>query len=276
MEEFIRHLVEGKKRDLHVHTKYCNHASGEMVDYVESALERGLEEIGFLAHAEVGLAGKPKKWLDRTDLEVYWREGNELKERYRGRIVVSLGLELGLNTRRPDLVGEVIGLHPWDRIGLSHHFVPHGGDLVNIASRRETEGWQGIDPLELYLAYYQGLKEYLAEIRPFMVCHFDVPRKFLTDLGPHPSLLEPARLILEQMAILGTKLEVNTSGYRQTGRLYPAPWILRQAAALGIRPVLCSDSHRPEDPGRNFERAVRDIEELGRRVDPGAEGWAAR
>ena len=159
MERFLQRLTAGRKRDLHVHTKYCNHAVGEMADYVRSALDRGLEEIGFLAHAEVGVDDRPKRWLNRSDLEVYWLEGNELREKFKGRITVSLGLEVGINTRRPDLLGEAVGLHPWDRIGLSHHFVPRGRDLVNIASRRETEGLKGIDPLDINLAYYQGLED---------------------------------------------------------------------------------------------------------------------
>jgi len=36
--------------DCHVHTKYCCHARGEMRDYVDAAIERGLGGIGFSIH----------------------------------------------------------------------------------------------------------------------------------------------------------------------------------------------------------------------------------
>ncbi len=48
--------VQLRKTDLHVHTPYCKHTRGSMSDYVIAAIEQGLEEIGFLAHAEARIA----------------------------------------------------------------------------------------------------------------------------------------------------------------------------------------------------------------------------
>lgn len=72
-------------RDLHVHTKYCNHAQGEMEDYVRFALKRGLSEVGFLAHVEAGIDHSRKTWLNDEELDIYWREGNALKKRRQSR-----------------------------------------------------------------------------------------------------------------------------------------------------------------------------------------------
>jgi len=36
--------------DYHMHTPLCGHAVGEPKDYVETALQRGLDEIGFSDH----------------------------------------------------------------------------------------------------------------------------------------------------------------------------------------------------------------------------------
>ncbi len=44
---FIPTLTDG-----HVHTKYCHHATGEMEEYVNSAIAIGLQEIVFLEHME--------------------------------------------------------------------------------------------------------------------------------------------------------------------------------------------------------------------------------
>ncbi|GAI15240.1 unnamed protein product, partial [marine sediment metagenome] len=42
-----------KLPDYHLHTTLCNHAYGEMEDYVEHAINIGLEEIGFAEHMPV-------------------------------------------------------------------------------------------------------------------------------------------------------------------------------------------------------------------------------
>ena len=259
INNFLNQLIENRRRDYHVHTKYCNHASGEMRDYVESALAKGFEEIGFLAHVEVGVDHKLKRWLNGSELEIYWRQGNELRKEFEDRIIVSLGLEVGLNPKRLDLLDDAIGLHPWDRIGLSHHFIEWRGEPVNIASTREAQSLRDVDPLEIIIPYYQGLCDHMADFRPFMICHFDLVRKFLADIGPHPLVRPLVRSLLEQMVEHGVRLEINTSGYNQTGTPYPADWILREASSLQVNPVLCSDSHHPDHIGREFDQAIRDV-----------------
>ncbi len=42
--------------DGHVHTRLCNHAVGEMAEYVEQAVQRGLTTIVFLEHLETAIA----------------------------------------------------------------------------------------------------------------------------------------------------------------------------------------------------------------------------
>ena len=52
-EKAIREKSEMRKflRNYHTHTALCNHAKGEIRDYVEAAVERGLKTIGFSCHA---------------------------------------------------------------------------------------------------------------------------------------------------------------------------------------------------------------------------------
>jgi len=252
------------KKDLHVHTRYCKHARGSMEDYVIVALERGMEEIGFLAHAEAGIyhPSDPRVlWLENGDFQTYWDEGKELKARYGGRIRISLGLELGLNPYALEDLKDIIREHPWDRIGLSYHHLPDEDEHLNICSRRSIPRIRKVDNLEFTKRYYRDLRKNISLIRPYMLCHFDVVRKHMRDCSTDPAVRCLIRDLLLEMRKEAVLLEVNTAGYDTVGAPYPAPWIIREAVALGIGLVLNSDSHAPEQVGRHFDEAIRYIEE---------------
>ena len=83
------------KANYHTHTYLCNHAEGEMREYVESALSAGLEILGFSCHAPYafpegyysGFRMKPEQQKTYVDNVL------ELREEYRGKIEILLGYE---------------------------------------------------------------------------------------------------------------------------------------------------------------------------------------
>ena len=246
-----------KGRDLHVHTPYCGHAEGAMEEYVLSAIERGLFEVGFLAHAEVGIDPPVRSWLEPDALDGYWEEGRALKRKYETQILVTVGLELGLNPKALGKMHQIIVRHPWDRIGLAYHFVHYRGSWLNIGSRSCAPLLKGLDQREITLAYYRGLLSHLTELRPDMICHFDLGRRYMTDFNEDPEVRRLILRILDVIAGLGAALEVNTSGYSRFGGPYPAGWIVMEAVARGVELVLGSDSHRPDQVGRHFDEAFQ-------------------
>lgn len=250
-------------KDLHIHTGYCKHAVGSMEDYVIAALERGLEEIGFLAHAEAGIE-HPRDprilWLENGDYRAYWEEGNELKARYGNSIRISLGLEVGLN---PHAIGElehIILQYPWDRIGLSYHHLPDRDGHLNICSRQSVSRIREVDNLQFTKTYYRDLRDHISALKPHMLCHLDVVRKHMQDFSADSDVRRLIGELLAEMKKHAVLLEVNTAGYDTVGAPYPAPWIIREAVELGIDLILNSDSHAPEFVGRRFDEAVRYIE----------------
>jgi histidinol-phosphatase (PHP family) len=257
------------RRDLHCHSTYCGHARGEMGDYVEAALAADLEELGFLEHVEAGIRYGRRSWLTPEDLDRYWEEGQTLRHRYAGRIAVTLGIELGANPEAVDELRTLAARHPWDRIGLSYHFVPDAetGLHLNISSSKDPNLSRLLarDPLDIHLRYYETLAEMLPVFRPAMLCHLDVVRRNLPDLGDHPEVRRRSRQVLEVMQELGTSLEVNTAGYTYTGALYPAPPILRVALDMGIHLVLNADAHEPAHVARYFDRALDEIRAIANR-----------
>ena len=85
------------KTDGHVHTRYCNHAVGEMDEYARAAVERGLDKIVFLEHFEAGINYFKPTWASKDDFKLFIKEGESLKKRYSGTLEIGLGVEVGYN-----------------------------------------------------------------------------------------------------------------------------------------------------------------------------------
>ena len=240
-----------------------------MEAYVQAALDRNLEELGFLAHVESGVSWREPTWLSPAELDIYWAEGSELARRYADRIRVSLGVEVGVNPAAMGELRQLIGRHRWERVGLSYHYLmrPDEEASFNICSRREASGgaFDEAAVVELNRRYFRELRRAVAELRPAFVCHLDVPRRYLEDVTAHPEVAPLVRELLGAMVECDTAVEINTAGYvhRPGGKAhaYPAPWILTEAFRLGLDVVFCSDSHQPSEVARHFEDAITDCQQ---------------
>ncbi len=249
-----------KNRDLHVHTIYCQHAEGSMEEYIIEAIDQGLDEIGFLAHAEAGIRKSKRSWLTEEDLDRYWEEGKSLQCQYKDCIMVSIGLEMGLNPEALLQLLDISCRHPWDRIGLSYHYLLDGDDAHHsICSRDGALMLKALDSLDLTLHYYEELRKSIRILKPDMLCHLDVIRKHIEDRSNDPRVKASIKQLLAEMERSNVALEINTAGYDFVGEPYPARWIIREAVERGVELVMCSDSHKPNDVGRYFNSAADHI-----------------
>ena len=108
--------------DGHVHTKLCHHARGEMEEYVQAAINKGLSKLIFLEHLEVDINYFESTWLSEDDFNFYHQEGMRLKEIYRDRIEIGLGIEIGYN---PNSLEEIQRLNPAFIRQTIHRDGPH-------------------------------------------------------------------------------------------------------------------------------------------------------
>ena len=247
--------------DHHVHTRYCGHAQGEMEEYVQAAISKGLRKIIFLEHMEAGIDCGERSWLTDQDFDRYFTEGHRLQQYYRDQLTIGLGVELGYNPDCRDELLTRLGLHDWDQIGLSYHYMPipdrHGRlRHLNLVSRKpeNIRAMQAADPSQLLSHYFMVLTEAITVIRADHICHLDAALRFVPNLCFSLRHHEEIAALLDQIAAHHMALEINTSGFVIRGVPYPDRPIIAQALALGIPLVASSDAHRPADVGRFFDR----------------------
>src|SRR5690349_19225907 len=113
--------------DYHSHTTRCLHAVGTMEEYVERALDLGMEEFGFSDHSPwmVEHPGR-KAAMEPEELPEYVADVLRMREQYeRGGerpFRVRLGLEMDFVLARLGAAAEATRKYPWDYlIGSVHH-----------------------------------------------------------------------------------------------------------------------------------------------------------
>ena len=76
--------------DYHTHSYHCNHAIGEMEEYIQRAIQLNLPEVGLSDHFPMYLL--PKKFhrsaMKKEILNGYISETKELKEKFQSKIII--------------------------------------------------------------------------------------------------------------------------------------------------------------------------------------------
>lgn len=242
----------------HTHSSYCDGKATlrEMVDF---AVAHGFKALGFTGHCPLPF----ENTYSITDYDGYCREVRALKEEYKDRIAIHLGLEMDYV---PGMLEDFTPLI--EQGGLEYtigsvHLVTDGpayaaDQLWMIdGSRYQTydEGLQrvfGGDIRRGVRAYFHNENAMLERNRPTIVGHPDKivmhnrDRYFHEDEPWYRDLaLETVHLIHE----LGLICEINTRGIYK-GRhadYYPGKWLIEEMRQLRIPVIVSTDAHAPED-----------------------------
>ena len=78
--------------DLHNHTYLCNHASGSMQEYIQKAIELGIDVFGFSCHAPMNF--DPKYRMSFEDMIIYESEIFRLQEEFKDKIKILFAYEV--------------------------------------------------------------------------------------------------------------------------------------------------------------------------------------
>lgn len=236
----------------------CGHASGTLDAFVEAAIARGLDEVGIADHMPLLYLDDRELAMADEDLPVYVERVLEVKERFRDRITVRLGIEADFHHETQPQRRAMIEGFPWDYVIGSVHIL---GDWVFDDPRR-LERYEGLDVDRFFTDYLRTVGEMADTGLYTTVGHADLAKKF--DYRAKIDLEPLYREVLGKVKAAGMCYEINTAGLRwPVDEMYPDPAFVRIAAEAGVPVTLGSDAHSPADVARDFDRALELMREAG-------------
>lgn len=244
--------------DSHIHTFLCGHATGEMEEYVQAAIQKKLKKVIFLEHMEEGIScDQGKTWLSEDDFDSYFSEGQRLQSRYEGEIEIGLGVECGYNPDCSELLNKRLGRRCWDQVGISCHFLKIEGmaQHLNMFSRKKENIRlaQQIGAERILDRYFNTLTEAVQSLPGTMLCHLDGALRFLPKVSLTESHYVLIDNLLQAVSEKAMAVEINTSGFTIRQEQFPTRRIVSMAKSYDIPFVFGSDAHKPDDVGRFFD-----------------------
>ncbi len=230
-------------QNLHTHTTFCDgeHTPEEMIGF---ALEKGFESLGFSGHSYMFYSPYKKVSLEGT--EQYKVEVTALKEKYKDRLPVYLGLEVDMYSG-VDLSGYdyLIGALHYLKLGEEYVGFDRSADVVQAVIDTHFGG----DGLAFAKRYYEELAQ-LPQYGKFDILgHLDLITKNIEQVPFFDTSCKKYKdAVCECLDTLCGKIpffEVNTGamarGYRTSP--YPTLDLLRECKAFGFGAVISSDCH---------------------------------
>ncbi len=247
--------------DYHLHTYLCCHARGTLEEYVQCARQNGLREVGFADHFPLGLMDftpKTQVTMEASELDGYMQMVRQTAQAAEG-IAVKTGVEVDYIPGKTDLAKSQLELYPFDYVMGSIHFM----DDWDFTHPYYSGEFEDCSLEEVYARYFSLVRDACYSGLFDIIGHIDVVKKFGYRL--EKKLVMP---FYEEIAGLLHKkdicLEVNTAGLdAPVNELYPSQEMLNICARHGVRMVLGSDAHSPEQVGRHFSRAMDALREAG-------------
>ena len=249
------------KYNFHTHTLRCLHAVGKDEDYVRAAIDAGFSEIGFSDHTPWpytdGFVSSMR--MREKELESYVSSVCLLREKYKDRIKIHLGLECEYFREYIPWLCAMSEKYGIEYLLLGHHFSPdeeHGVYNGRIKTPQEIENYTNdvLDALESGLFLY--------------VAHPDI---FMRTYGDFDVSCEKAsRRIIQKAIETDTPLEYNLLGLThciedKMKEGYPHSCFWRIAGEMGAKAVIGIDAHDPKSylETEKFEKAKGTLKKLG-------------
>lgn len=224
------------KHNYHTHTARCKHASGTEREYVENAIQAGMETLGFSDHA-------PYVFPD-TDYYSWFRMGVEeiheyaetiraLAKEYEKDIRILCGFELeyypDYHKEEMEFLSQV---HP-DYLLLGQHFLGNENSCKHVMSYASDDTALSAYVTQALAGLATGDFLYLAH-----------PDLMGTEFTPEVVEREFRRLC-EGAKRRNIPLEINLLGM-QSNRQYPTKTFFKIAGEVGNDIILGADAHTPQ------------------------------
>lgn len=249
------------QHNFHTHTFRCKHAKGDVADYCDMAISMGMKTLGISDHAALPDDRWIQARMNYIDLPEYTATIDSAREKYpQLRVVKGMECEY-LPEHQTWYEDELLGEYGFQYlIGAAHFFLD------------EDDKWVGT---------YGGTNSAKA-IREFADYTIKMMASGVFDFIAHPDLFgncyehwdenctAATRDIMTAAAELDVGLEVNALGIRKQAAKKPEnpfplyPWLpfWEEASDHGVKVIVNSDAHRPEDLQGKTGEAFKIVNDL--------------
>ncbi len=239
--------------DLHNHTKLCNHAEGEISEYIEQAIKCGIHYFGFSEHAPMDFDEQYR--IGFHQMQAYEQSILEAKKKYAKEIEIFLGYEVDYLKGHMD--ERVLNANVDYLIGSVHFIEEWGFDNPEFIGNYQN---QDIDAI--WQKYFDAIEE-MAKSRLFdIVAHLDLIKIF--KYMPKKEINAIAKNALLAIKESDMSVEINVAGFRKPiGEAYPSVSLLQEIKKLDIPITFASDAHKPEQVGLYSKETTEMAKQLG-------------
>lgn len=248
------------KYNYHTHTSRCFHAKGTDEDYVLAAIEAGFDEIGFADHTawEFDSDFVSNMRMPESQLKDYCDSIKSLREKYKDKISIKLGLECEYFPKYIPWLRDAIKEHGIDYVILGHHF----------ATDEQGGAYNGfIDTPEDIYRYRDDVVEAMETGLFSYVAHPDLFMRGYNGFDEHCKKV--SQDIINTAVKTGTPLEYNLLGLKHgiaDGKPgYPDPDFWAIASELKPKTIVGIDAHDPSHylEAEHIRRGYETLEKLG-------------
>ncbi|MFA5501178.1 MAG: histidinol-phosphatase [Sulfurovaceae bacterium] len=239
--------------DLHNHTIRCNHAEGSVDEYIQKAIELGIDIYGFSEHAPMEFDKDYRLRFD--EMKLYEKDVLDAREKYKNEIEILLGYEIDF---LPKYMDERVLKAKVDYLIGSVHFINEWG----FDNPEFIGGYEGRDINEIWQSYFDAV-ESMAKSGLFDIAgHLDLLKvfKFL----PTKDVRLLAKNALKAIKKADMTIEINTAGLRKPiEEIYPSVPLIEEMYELDIPITFGSDAHKIEHIGHGYDEAMTLAKEIG-------------
>ena len=258
MVSFFEEAGNMKLCDMHTHSDNSFDAKSTVDELCQAAVNRGLYALAVTDHCEAEYIKMGENCefgsFDRQ-IPQSVRDINSAREKYKGKLLVIRGLELGEPMHDPRQTAHALRYADFDFILASVHNLIGRDDFYYL-------DYKTVDVNEILREYFDELAETAAFEHFDSLSHLTYPLRYIVeregyypDLDPFSEQIDRIFRILIQNK---KALEINVSGlFKPIGRTLPDEALVRRFRELGGEYItIGTDAHSSDMVGKGIERGI--------------------
>lgn len=246
--------------DFHIHSSFSGDSDTPMRDMLEQGIRLGLSVMCFTEHYDEDYPIECGEFS--LDTDAYHQTLLTLKEKYKDRIEVLFGIELGMQSHLSDIYAAFTKIYPFDYVIASQHLLDHADPYY-------PSFWANRSGSDVICRYFEETLQNLKIMKDYdTLAHLDYivryagPDRDRYSYRAYADYIDPIlRYLIEQ----GKCLEVNTAGLKYgLGHPNPREDVLQRYRELGGELItIGSDGHKPEHLAYAFDVLPELLTSLG-------------